>query len=61
MDMDVNPNVPPHSTPQDRTNRDRIEQVAQKLLALCGALEQRLMVVEARMTDLEREQEQARG
>lgn len=51
----------PHSTPQDRANRDRIEHVTSQLLRLCGELEQRIGHLETRMAEYEREQEQTRG
>ena len=39
--------------PMDRHARDRIEVVAQRLLALSARLEERLVAVEARIADVE--------
>lgn len=39
--------------PQDRQARDRIEQVASKLIALCGQLEARIVNIDRRLADVE--------
>lgn len=49
------------STPQDRTNRDRIEQVTKAMLSLCADLEQRLAAVEHQLTEIEHRLEALRG
>lgn len=49
------------STPQDRTNQARIEQVTQSLLSLCADLEHRLAAVEHQLTEIEHRLEAFRG
>lgn len=49
------------STPQDRTNQARIDQVAKSILSLCDDLEKRLAAVEYQLTEIEHRLEAFRG